>query len=319
MQLLALKLCHSGEFFYFAVCNVVCSASLGHKLDLSAIARDHQARVVYQPELFEGLQLNLERDSTRAHTITLIPFVSGRLLLTGGTSQEAHNEKFREVLPMLRSYRLDDTQPPVEMEDTTLTEETPLFQERRWITTPGTNTSCFLARVCRGMGGCWHTKEQWIMNTTQNLVCGECQQRVLPYTFKQQQDECEHDNSWTPNAMDTLQPMCDDCGLRTNTLELYQHFQQREQKRAARSERKNERRNKKPISTATQRSKRYKPVLVNNKQTKHTDARKAAEVRFEQQHNRVIAEQEQHSVLPLVPEPRTVLSYYRSNAPRAPE
>lgn len=96
------------KFHNFQVCNVVCSASLGHFLDIVSFWRDHRHRCVYTPDSFEGVHFYFIRDPfSHKRATVFVLFRSGKFVITGGTSREQLLEYFREMLPVLRQYRCD--------------------------------------------------------------------------------------------------------------------------------------------------------------------------------------------------------------------
>jgi transcription initiation factor TFIID TATA-box-binding protein len=279
------------HFYHFSVCNVVCSASLGHFLDLDAIHAAFGARSVYNKELFEGLQLSLVRDVTRNRsTITLILFTSGRFLITGGQSQEEHNEQFVKILPILRQYRLDaptssSGENPAAAASTSLVRQR--YPDRFWFPGDSAMTGEF-RRVPRGIGGCWHTEEKW--TTGAHPSCAECGSVATSYQFELRVTECEHDTSWSECHPVLHTPFCDTCGETDTTGELMSAFIQRECKRDSRKRRRDRRARTRSTAHPSHRCKRYKPAVLlgHNGQgqgslplAEQIDARGAAEERLE--------------------------------------
>jgi transcription initiation factor TFIID TATA-box-binding protein len=80
--------------------NMVASADLHHKIDLETAA-DLLDNVMYEPEQFPGLIYRMADPKT-----VLLLFASGKLVCTGGKSEEMVNESFNKVYEILDDYDL---------------------------------------------------------------------------------------------------------------------------------------------------------------------------------------------------------------------
>lgn len=80
--------------------NMVASADLHHKIDLETAA-DLLDNVMYEPEQFPGLIYRMADPKT-----VLLLFASGKLVCTGGKSEEMVNESVNKVYELLDDYDL---------------------------------------------------------------------------------------------------------------------------------------------------------------------------------------------------------------------
>jgi transcription initiation factor TFIID TATA-box-binding protein len=80
--------------------NMVASANLGHGVDLEA-ATDLLDNVMYEPEQFPGLIYRLSEPKT-----VMLVFSSGKIVCTGGTSNEVVHEAVNKLYAILNEYDL---------------------------------------------------------------------------------------------------------------------------------------------------------------------------------------------------------------------
>jgi len=93
--------------------NVVCSASLGHFINLAAIVKDFPLRCNYSEDVFGGIHFTWKRDYTnregkKPNTTVVIIFSTGRIVITGGKTRDSIAETLKGILPLLRHYRCAD-------------------------------------------------------------------------------------------------------------------------------------------------------------------------------------------------------------------
>jgi transcription initiation factor TFIID TATA-box-binding protein len=80
--------------------NMVASANLQHKIDLETAA-DLFDNVMYEPEQFPGLIYRMRDPKT-----VLLLFASGKLVCTGGKSEEMVHESVHQIYDILEDYDL---------------------------------------------------------------------------------------------------------------------------------------------------------------------------------------------------------------------
>jgi TATA-box binding protein (TBP) (component of TFIID and TFIIIB) len=93
------------------VCNVVCSASMGHWINIEGIAAKYQWRCTLS-EVFEGLHFTWKTDYSRGpgkkpKVTMVIIFDTGRVVITGGTTFEEIQSHFKGIIPILRQFKVD--------------------------------------------------------------------------------------------------------------------------------------------------------------------------------------------------------------------
>merc|ERR1712129_138544 len=96
------KLDFPAQFRGFAIHNVVCSADLGFPVRLEGLARRFPTCSSYEPELFPGLIYRLQDPK-----ITILVFVSGKIVLTGGKSRAQIDNAFGKMYPILVRFKKD--------------------------------------------------------------------------------------------------------------------------------------------------------------------------------------------------------------------
>lgn len=228
------------KFHFFTVCNVVCSLSLGHYLDLPRFFKDHRNRCVYNVESFEGCQFYIKRDPCQHNlSTTLVMFRTGRIVITGGTSRRQQLEHMRKLLPILRMYRLD-APPPVNNTGRKSRKSGPLpsmilphliFRNRVPASTHRESAAWF--NVAPGPGGCRHSelllagKEQWSDDAQPR--CLSCKVIGAPFKFPVEEHECEHEAGWTTSPDNKHE--CDLCGV-FDTTGLFDKYQSKQLRRA---------------------------------------------------------------------------------------
>ncbi|GLE07209.1 hypothetical protein PINS_up017206 [Pythium insidiosum] len=84
----------------FTIANVICSIDLRFRLRLEGLAHDHRRFCTYEPELFPGLIYRYLRSN-----VTLLVFVSGKVVITGSKSIEQAEDVLVKMYPVLLQYR----------------------------------------------------------------------------------------------------------------------------------------------------------------------------------------------------------------------
>ncbi|CAD8128281.1 unnamed protein product [Paramecium sonneborni] len=101
------KLGFQVTFKNFKIQNIVASFDFRKPIKLDEFTKDQQYRSVvqYEPEIFPGL---IFRKITDQKKITLLIFVSGRCVITGGKKTEDLNNVFKFILPILDQFKKRD-------------------------------------------------------------------------------------------------------------------------------------------------------------------------------------------------------------------
>ena len=84
----------------FKIENIVASTDVRYPVRLEGLAYEHRASCSYEPELFPGLVYRLLEPK-----ISLLIFVSGKVVITGGRNREDIVTSFKSIYPVLHKYR----------------------------------------------------------------------------------------------------------------------------------------------------------------------------------------------------------------------
>lgn len=96
---------HMDIFFDdYQIQNVVGNGETTFKIALEQFATDHITECKYDPENFPGVTYRPNNID-----ITMLIFVSGKMVIPGGKSENAIREAFNTVLPLLRQYKKKDS------------------------------------------------------------------------------------------------------------------------------------------------------------------------------------------------------------------
>ena len=88
------------KFVDFKVQNVVASCDVQFPIRLEGLVFEHSTLATYEPELFPGLVYKFQRPK-----ITLLIFVSGKVVLTGAKQRADIMLAFRKIYPVLQKFR----------------------------------------------------------------------------------------------------------------------------------------------------------------------------------------------------------------------
>ena len=88
------------RFSDFKIENIVASTDIRFPVRLEGLAYEHRASCSYEPELFPGLVYRLLDPK-----ISLLIFVSGKLVITGAKERKDIIDAFRVIYPVLFKYR----------------------------------------------------------------------------------------------------------------------------------------------------------------------------------------------------------------------
>ncbi|KAL3318128.1 TATA-binding protein [Cichlidogyrus casuarinus] len=94
------KLGFSVQFYNYKVENLVALADLRFPIRLEGVLMANEHLTQYEPEVFPGLVFRILKPK-----ITVIIFVSGKILFTGGKSIDSINEAFNSIVPVLKNHR----------------------------------------------------------------------------------------------------------------------------------------------------------------------------------------------------------------------
>ena len=88
------------RFADFKLENIIASTDVRYPVRLEGLAYEHRGSCSYEPELFPGLVYRLLDPK-----ISLLVFVSGKIVITGGRSKEDIVTAFKSIYPVLHKYR----------------------------------------------------------------------------------------------------------------------------------------------------------------------------------------------------------------------
>lgn len=242
---------------HFFICDVVCSLSLGHYLDIARFCRDHRDVTVYNVETFEGCHFFIQSNPmVKQHTTTFVMFRTGRIVISGGVSVSEQLQYVRTMLPVLRRYK-SDTLP-----------KTPSYGRKRSNIRVGVGVLRRLVVNRDGVavfrcvaphpGGCLHQTNNW-----NEFTCGECGMHSTPYVYPNRISECEHTTEWT--IVDQLHPHCDACGFNDVIGDAHNRYNVRASKRIRNREKALATVSRRPTdlrSSSFTKRKRFKPVVA---------------------------------------------------------
>jgi len=87
-------------FTDFKVENLVASSDIRFPVRLEGVAHEHRSTSSYEPELFPGLVYRLFNPK-----VTILVFVSGKVVITGARSRLEVRDAFAKIYPVLHKYR----------------------------------------------------------------------------------------------------------------------------------------------------------------------------------------------------------------------
>ena len=90
----------SAVFTEFKVENLVASTDIRFPVRLEGVAQEHRSTSSYEPELFPGLVYRLFNPK-----VTILVFVSGKVVITGARSRVEVRDAFSKIYPLLHKYR----------------------------------------------------------------------------------------------------------------------------------------------------------------------------------------------------------------------
>ncbi|KAJ0410484.1 hypothetical protein ATCC90586_000654 [Pythium insidiosum] len=88
------------QLLAFTIANVICSIDLKFRVRLEGLAHEHRRFCTYEPELFPGLIYRYLRSN-----VTLLVFVSGKVVITGSKTTEQAEDVLVQMYPVLLQYR----------------------------------------------------------------------------------------------------------------------------------------------------------------------------------------------------------------------
>jgi transcription initiation factor TFIID TATA-box-binding protein len=88
------------RFAQFKIENLVASTDIRFPVRLEGLAYEHRASCSYEPELFAGLVYRLLEPK-----VSILIFVSGKVVITGGRGRDEIVSAFKLVYPVLYKYR----------------------------------------------------------------------------------------------------------------------------------------------------------------------------------------------------------------------
>ncbi len=88
------------RFADFKIENIVASTDVRYPIRLEGLAYEHRASCSYEPELFPGVVYRLLEPK-----VSLLIFVSGKVVITGGRNREDIITAFKSIYPVLHKYR----------------------------------------------------------------------------------------------------------------------------------------------------------------------------------------------------------------------
>ena len=89
------------RFTEFKIQNIVASCDVGFKIALEKLSNsEHNAFSTYEPEIFSGLIYKMVDPKT-----TILIFVSGKIVITGGKSKNQVQKAFNKIFPVLNNFR----------------------------------------------------------------------------------------------------------------------------------------------------------------------------------------------------------------------
>lgn len=94
------KLGYQATFKDYTISNMIASCDVGFQVRLEGLADRHDRFSNYEPELFPGLVYRMMMPR-----ITLLIFVSGKVVLTGAKTKEDLYEAFNLMFPVLVEFR----------------------------------------------------------------------------------------------------------------------------------------------------------------------------------------------------------------------
>ena len=84
----------------FKVQNMTATCDAGFPIRLEGLVYAHSSNATYEPELFPGLVYRMTEPK-----VSLLIFVSGKVILTGAKSVEALTTAFEIIYPILNDFR----------------------------------------------------------------------------------------------------------------------------------------------------------------------------------------------------------------------
>ena len=100
VAVLCKKTGHSVKFSKFKIENIIGNADAKFPIRLEQLYQDHQFAATYEPELFAGLIYRMLEPK-----VTLLVFVSGKVILSGARSRQELRDAFSNLFPILQLYQ----------------------------------------------------------------------------------------------------------------------------------------------------------------------------------------------------------------------
>lgn len=100
LALIIQKIGYAVKFIDFKVQNIVATSDVRFPIDLEQIALTHVRFCTYEPEIFPGLVYRMLEPK-----VSLLVFVTGKVVLTGAKTLEDLNSAFAKIYPLLFQAR----------------------------------------------------------------------------------------------------------------------------------------------------------------------------------------------------------------------
>lgn len=88
----------------FKIQNIVASSSMNFTIHLGKLAVQHYKNCCYEPEIFPGLRYRMEKPA-----VTILIFISGKLIITGAKVEKDILEAFNIIYPIILNYKKSDS------------------------------------------------------------------------------------------------------------------------------------------------------------------------------------------------------------------
>jgi len=91
----------------FHIQNIQASTDVGFpvRLESLAIQKEHLNNISYEPELFPGLIYRLKDDITGEKKVTVLIFVTGKIVFTGAKDEQIIKQAFHRIFRILSEHR----------------------------------------------------------------------------------------------------------------------------------------------------------------------------------------------------------------------
>uniref|UniRef100_A0AAY4DJB7 TATA-box-binding protein n=1 Tax=Denticeps clupeoides TaxID=299321 RepID=A0AAY4DJB7_9TELE len=94
------KMGYPAKFQGFKIQNMVASCNVNFTIHVEDLARDYPQECCYEPELFPGLKFRLSEQK-----LTLLIFISGKVVFVGAKSKDQVNKAFQAICPILQRFK----------------------------------------------------------------------------------------------------------------------------------------------------------------------------------------------------------------------